>query len=26
VKGDNCPEVAVPRTPREGGICPGVAA
>jgi hypothetical protein len=23
-KGDNCPEVAVPRTPRERDICPGV--
>jgi hypothetical protein len=25
VKGDNCLEVAVPRTPRERDICPGVA-
>jgi hypothetical protein len=25
VKGDNCPEVAVPRTSRERDICPGVA-
>jgi hypothetical protein len=25
VKRDNCPEVAVPRTPHKRDICPGVA-